>query len=1195
MRLLLWNSVIVVWMATGLFTPWAVALDPGPVELAGVAEPGLCGMFSKLEVGSKEIDGIPFVMNDARVPVRAGEKKRIDFAPVVCAGLHFLHFTENGGDQIGSYGLIYADGERAEIPLRSGLNINDWWKPGAIAFASQAHADMLQHDRGPQQIGFWRFSVRNPRPEAPLTAVEVANTDTVVTINLIALTLTAECPDVIADVPVWVEGMDEEVFFLAVLGQPGAVAGKEKACEQLRRVGTLKSVPALAACLSDEHLGPAARLALAAMPYPEARAAVREGLNTTSGPIKAGIIETIGAWRDPADAPLVAPCLNDGDPLVAMSAALALGRMGGADAVAALKAAAEAGAARQRAVSVDGLLHCAEILGDSNTGAAHALYSQIVERWGTGDAGTAAYLGMIRTGGPEADDLITKALLSEDPMLWNAALVAVREPGTAATVTQACAELAGQVPRGVLPGLIEALAQRGERAAAPALIGLIEDDAPEIAASAVRALAQVGDESAVPALVNAAAHGDEAVRPVAMETLAQLNAAGVAEALVSRLKGADGAEATVLAKTLGQRREAASVPALRSLVSGEDAGVRVAAVQALAEVGDAKDAALLCEMVVKAQDDKERAAATRALVALGDRLATPPEFVEAVLAGVHGDDVALRCAMLGVCGRLRHPEFLKALDGAKDDANAVVKDAAVRALAGSEDPDALPCLLALLDTATDPAHRVFAFRGIARLTGSATGVDEAAREDSLLRAIALAKSPEEKRSILSALGGCPTLGTMKAVEAEFGSPDVIEEAIAAWGQIARALAPTHSNEVSEGLAFVLAAADKAGVSKDAMPGVTAVMKALAAAPVPGDRVRFERVALDRQFRAEGVAVADVNRDGKSDVLAGDVWYAAPDWRMRELRPTQAYDGNTGYSQCFANFAMDVDEDGWTDSIIIGMPGEAAHWYRNPGEAEGHWQPYLLATSACGETPIFGDLLGDGKPVPVFGMNNRGTWFRTGQDKLAPWLAFPVSHQMASFERFGHGLGMGDVNGDGKTDLVSTEGWWEAPEDRTRPDWGFHQAALGPACANMLVYDVDGDGDSDIITSSAHEYGVWWFEQRQENGATTFTQHEIHKGMSQTHALILADMNNDGLLDLVTGKRYFAHCGNDPGAHEPALLIWFELQRPEPGKVEYRMHEIDNDSGVGTQFEVCDFDDDGLLDVVTSNKKGVHLFLQRRDK
>jgi hypothetical protein len=144
---------------------------------------------------------------------------------------------------------------------------------------------------------------------------------------------------------------------------------------------------------------------------------------------------------------------------------------------------------------------------------------------------------------------------------------------------------------------------------------------------------------------------------------------------------------------------------------------------------------------------------------------------------------------------------------------------------------------------------------------------------------------------------------------------------------------------------------------------------------------------------------------------------------------------------------------------------------------------------------------------------------------------------------------------------------------------------------MLVYDVDGDGDSDVISSSAHNYGIWWFEQLPPGDGSQFKQHVIYDKLSQPHAIRLVDINGDGLKDLVTGKRYYAHQGKDPGGKEPAVLCWFELRRPKKDKVEYILHKIDDNSGVGTQFEVTHMNNDGKWDIVTSNKKGVHVFLQ----
>jgi hypothetical protein len=379
-------------------------------------------------------------------------------------------------------------------------------------------------------------------------------------------------------------------------------------------------------------------------------------------------------------------------------------------------------------------------------------------------------------------------------------------------------------------------------------------------------------------------------------------------------------------------------------------------------------------------------------------------------------------------------------------------------------------------------------------------------------------------------------------------------------------------------------------------------------PVPTPTIAWKKTVVDRVFRAEGVAVADVNRDGRMDILAGDVWYEAPEWKMHEIRSVGNYgDGSNGYSRCFACWAEDLNHDGWPDLIVIGWPGAPCHWYENPrGKAE-HWKEHVIWHSACNETPQYADLFGNGRRVLIMGSQPEGKedqgqmcWFAPGKDPTQPWEMHPISEpsrpgkEVPGTRRFSHGLGVGDVNGDGRLDVICTGGWWEQPEKDEGKPWMFHRANLGEACADMFAYDMDGDGRPDILSSSAHNYGIWWYQQRPgKNGDPTFLRHDLFKRLfSESHALHFVDLNGDGLKDLVTGKRWWAHGPKgDIDPNDPAVLYWFEAKRSKDGMTTLLPHQIDNDSGIGTQFVVADINGDKLPDIVISNKKGVFLFEQ----
>jgi hypothetical protein len=361
-------------------------------------------------------------------------------------------------------------------------------------------------------------------------------------------------------------------------------------------------------------------------------------------------------------------------------------------------------------------------------------------------------------------------------------------------------------------------------------------------------------------------------------------------------------------------------------------------------------------------------------------------------------------------------------------------------------------------------------------------------------------------------------------------------------------------------------------------------------------VQFKKHTLTKEFISEGVAIGDINHDGKTDVMAGPYWFEAPDWKRHEIFEGKAFDPAKEYSASFLNFSLDVNQDEWIDLIVIDFPGKLAYWYENPKNQAGQWKKHLVheTVQVGNESPAFVDVDGDGR-LDILCADSKEkqiVWLKAPESKSETlWKKFPLSEKnVPGTDRFSHGLGYGDINKDGRKDVIIKEGWWEGPENIAQANWTFHEASLGEDCSHMHVLDVNSDGLNDVISASAHRFGIWWHEQvKDSEGNVSWKQHEISKAFSQSHSSSMTDVNADGNPDLIVGKRFFAHndTDHDPGAHDPAVLYWFEYK---PGTEPFfEPHEIDNDSGSGLNIVAQDVTKDGAIDIVISNKKGVFVF------
>jgi hypothetical protein len=383
--------------------------------------------------------------------------------------------------------------------------------------------------------------------------------------------------------------------------------------------------------------------------------------------------------------------------------------------------------------------------------------------------------------------------------------------------------------------------------------------------------------------------------------------------------------------------------------------------------------------------------------------------------------------------------------------------------------------------------------------------------------------------------------------------------------------------------------------------------------------RFPKEKVSANFRMQRLtpfqyswaqAAADVNRDGNLDIIIPPFIFMGPDYTTaREFYAAETLNPSTVYPSIMVGFAGDFTGDGWPDFLSA----NGGRLYVNPKGEPRRWDVYPNVVTGTSEISVMKDIDGDGKPDLVHVGPNQTVCY-SHPDPANPtgkWITTAVSEPQSTG---GHGIGAGDINGDGKMDIVNAYGWWEQPKaGPASGPWKYHAQAFSRWTARasegggeISVYDVNGDGLNDVVTAlSAHGFGLAWFEQKKDGaGNISFVEHVFADDyasknaggvtFSEPHGETSADVDGDGIPDFIVGKRLFSHhegyLDPDGGNGEPVLYVYYTRRNPKaPGGAEFVPELIHNQSGAGSQILAMDINKDGIVDVVTSTVQGAYVF------